>query len=145
MVLLYWKFFYYKDRNAKTAQFYVLIPAVIATLVGFYAFLRGTEYDSFRILYYVSFVYLTTGFILVLIACLKHELNPQIDYTLSWFKKTLGKFSIYLAFIVSYPAFFFMIIGTYYLLGNEHIYLWILVFGAWTVSQLKLFFRYVIK
>jgi len=145
IVLIYWKFIYYNHRTKDNAQFYVLIPAGIATLIGLYTyfFIERIAFSNINILFYTNVVYLSTGFILVFLASLKHGLKPKIDYTLSWFDKVFGRFFIYLSFIIAYPAFFFMITGTYKVFGEEHIYLWILILGAWTVSQTKLFLRYV--
>lgn len=147
LVLIYWKFVYYNHRTKNNAQFYVLIPAMIITLIGLYTyfFIGGVDFNIINVLFYINAIYLTMGFVFVYLACLKHKLKPKIDYTLSWIDKTLGRFFIYVAVVISYPAFFFMLIGTFSVFGKEHVYLWIMILWAWTVSQIRLFLRYVRK
>jgi len=145
-VLLYWKLFYYNHRNPKTSQFYLLVPAVIACLVGIYSFFSGDIIP--RNVYVISLIvliYNTLAFVNIFLALRKHRLNHKIDYTLIWIKKFFGKFFVYVAVVISYPALFLIILGTYKLLGYEHTYLWILILFAWALSGLRLFKNYIMK
>ena len=146
VVLLYWKLFYYNHRSPKTSQFYLLIPAVIACLAGIYSFFIGDAIPkNVYVISFIVLVYDALAFINIGLVLRKHKLNHKIDFTLTWIKKTLGIFFVYVAVIISFPALFFIVLGTYKLLGYEHIYLWVLVLIAWLVSGIKLFKNHVIK
>jgi len=145
-ILIYWKFFYYHHRNGKTAQFYLLIPAVIAVLTGAYFFCTGIIIPrSIYILYSIIFIYNTLAFVNIYFALKKHRLSSGVDYSLNWIKRTLGQFFVYVAVVISYPCLFLMAIGTYGLLGDEHIYLWIMVILAWTASGIRLLRNHTLK
>lgn len=146
-VLIYWKFIYYKYHSSKNAALVLLIPSIIALGIGLYSYFfeKNIFFSDIKIIYWILIILYTISLFLVFLAIRKHGIKPDIDRLSEWTYRIFGEEILFLGAISNYVLYFFILIGTYTILGREHIYLWIMIIGAWIVSQGKLFLRYVIK
>ncbi len=146
-VLLYWKFIHYKYHQSKYGGFIALIPTTIAIIVGLYSYFfeKNILLFHFFVIYSIVAVYYLIGVIFISIASKKHGLSNKIDVIAEWTVRVFGKTFYAFALIVSLFLLFFSVVGTYRILGFEHIYLWAMIILAWSRSGIKLFRNYVIK
>ena len=108
-------------------------------------FQKTLSFQDISILYHISIVFLAVSFTFVFLGMKKHGLKKGIDITLTWTDKLLGKPFIYIIMIISFPAFIIILMGTYKILGQEHIIFWSMIFLAWVVSGYKLLTKYVLR
>lgn len=147
VVLLYWKFVYYRyHRKLITPLSFVFVGGAIG-LYGVYCWLidKTVYYQNVKFLYFISVVFGIVSFSLVLVAMSKHKLKKDIDITLTWTDRILGRPFVYFMILIAFPAFFMIMLGTYVLLGKEHIILWIMIFLAWIASDIRLYRKEVMR
>jgi len=146
VVLLYWKFVYYKYHKKPITPLLFAVLGSILAIIGFYFWFmdKGVRFKEIIPLFYVLLLFITLSFIFALIGIKKYDLNPKIDITLSWVDKTFGRIFVYLTMIGTYPVLIFNMIATFILLGKEYVVFWMMIFVAWTISGTKVL-RYLIK
>ncbi len=146
VVILYWAFVYYPYHKRDYTPISIIVGGGILVFVGIYGFVSGivSIYNILSIAI-TLLVLMGISFILLLIAIRKHGLKTDIDITLTWIKRKLGKSWVNVALIIAYPSLFFVIAGTYVLLGKEYYVLWIMIFAAYIISNVKLFVRYILN
>jgi len=146
VVILYWKFIYYKYHTKPITPILFAIFGLILASVGFYYwfFKKIVLFKEIQPVGYILLLFITLSFIFILIGIKKHGLNPRLDITLSWVDKNFGRIFVYLTMIGTYPVLIFTMFTTFVLLGKEYIVFWIMIFIAWTISGIKVL-RYLIK
>lgn len=147
IVLIYWKFVYYKYHNTRQGALVLFIPSVISIIIGLYSYFFEDIFilSSIFIIYFIVLLYYLLGLIFIYISSKKHGLSKRIDVLAKWTDTRFGRVLLVITSIVSIPLLFFSVVGTYYLFGVEHIYLWIMIFFAWTRSGIRLVRNYVMK
>ena len=146
-VLLYWKFIYYKYHTKPITPFLYFSVGGLLTLYGIWLFFIQKTITTIQIIpiYATTLIFLIVSFYLVVVAVKKHKLKKEIDITLTWAKKNFNFLPYEFWMIISAPAIFFIMISTYYLLGEEHITLWAMILLAWIFSNYKLTKNYLSK
>jgi len=146
-VTLYWKFVYYKYHKKDITPISIFIGGIISIIIGFYGFFidKSISFGDIIPVCAVSLVFLAFSFILIFIASRKYGLQKDIDITLTWIDKYLGRFWVYAAVVIAFPVFPFIIAGTYWLLGKEYIILWVLIGFAWFIDGPRILFRHILK
>lgn len=140
VVLIYWKFVYYKYHKEDFTPISVGSASVILVCIGIYAlfFERSVVFAEISFLYYVLVVFLVGTCILEGIALSKHEMDKDIDITFSWLNRKLPFIPVWLWMTLAFPAFLFMIIATFKLFGKEYFVLWAMILLAWAASGVRL-------
>ena len=140
-VLVYWKFIYYKYHNSKNGALVLIIPSAISMIVGLYAYSFENIFILYHmfVIYFIILFYYITGIILIYHASKKKGLNNKIDVLSEWVTRVFGRVLFIIGVIIVFPLLLFSVVGTYRIFGFEHIYLWIMIFFAWSRSGIKLF------
>ena len=114
-------------------------------LVGIYAFFKekSVSFKEIKAIFIIVTLYEIATLVFILIAFLKHGLSHEIDLNFYWGVTTFGWYYA-IGQILSFIANFFVIIGTRRLLGKEHIYFWIMILIAWSLSGIRLFYNYIL-
>jgi len=145
-VLLYWKFIYYKYHRKPITPISFFIFFSTFGVFGIYLLLKNLIFVSDIIpIYTVLSVWTLVSWILVIIAKNKHRLNDNIDITLTWCTKKIPFIPYYFWMIITFPAFFLMMLSSRFILGPEHIFLWGLIFLAWVKSDYILIKKSILK
>lgn len=147
VIILYWKFVYYKYHKKDITPITLLSCALVSSIIGLYELLidKQIKFQQISIIYFAILFWLVFHTIFILIGIKRHGLNKDIDITLTFIYNKFGKIFVIFTMIGSFILPFFMVFGTYFLLGREHIILLAMIFLAWIASGLKLFFKKVIK
>ena len=139
VVLLYWKFIYYKYHEEDYTPFSFFSFGAILFFIGLYEFIRSNViYSNITLIYGACLIFLVISFSLVIYGIKKRGLNKKVDITLTWTKKVFPFVPFWFWMIIAFPALFFIMLATYYLLGPEHIIFWAMVFLAWIASNVRL-------
>jgi hypothetical protein len=146
LIILYWKFVYYKyHKNIITPLSFVVYSAIIGG-IGFYEVIKGTiKFSDISLMFIIFSIWGLFSFFLVFVGWKKHGLIKKVDITLTFINKYFGRIFVYLAMIISFPVFYFDMAGSYYVFGKEYIIFWILILGAWIVSNIRLIRRAIIQ
>jgi hypothetical protein len=147
VVGLYWKFVYYKYHGKDFTPISLCVGGGILFIYGFYLFFikKSVFFQDVAILYFIMLIFAAMSYTLTVIGISKRGLSKNIDITLTWIKKFFPHIPPYFWYVfVDVPAFFFVLVATYGILGQEHIFFWGLILSAWVVSGIRLF-KYIYK
>jgi hypothetical protein len=147
IVLLYWKFIYYRYHKDSYTPISFFIVGGTLFFIGIYAFFfeNSVIFENIRILHYILPVFLIVSFAMVITGMHKHKLDSDVDITLTWTKKILPFIPFWFWMIIAFPVLFFVIIATYRLIGNEHVVIWSMIFLAWIASNRRLYKKRIEK
>jgi hypothetical protein len=136
--LIYWVLIYYRFHYHDFTPISLIIGVATLAIFGGFEFFKGhVAFADVNVVYFIGAAFLTASYILVGIGAKKHGLRKEIDITLTFLHKR-GKWFPRVFAPLGYLAFFFMMAGTYRLLGPEHIFAWGMIFIAWAVSGIRL-------
>lgn len=144
-VMLYWVLIYYPFHYSKWTPISAVAGGTILLVLGAYSMFikKEVKFRDVMPVYIVFLILMFISDIFLLIAATNNGLIPEVDITLSWIKGNFGLFTAIIADLLGYPVFIVLMAGTYKLLDKEHLYLWIMVFLAWSVSTIRLFINFV--
>jgi len=143
-MLVFWKFFYYKYHKKLAVAIMLSSVSAIFCLIGIYYAISNLflTWDILA-LYYFFLICMSLTVILENLILMKHQMNNNIDITLTFFKKIMPFIPFWFWFAIAFPALFFIIVGANVIFGKEYIILGIMVSGAWVASLTRLFRRYI--
>lgn len=140
--LIYWALIYYRFHNHDYTPLSLVSAGAFLFFVGMHEFFIGkVTFFDIRWVYLVGVLFLVAAFSIVGIGAKKHGLKKQVDITLTFFNKVGGKGLMYFCLVIAFPAFFFIMAGSYYFLGQEHVFAWGMIFLAWIASSARLIKR----
>ncbi len=146
VVLIYWTIVYYRFHYKPYTPISLIAGGFILGVIGLYGLFNGNvTFFDISLIYYIIIGFYVISHILIYLGAMKHGLIPGVDITLNWIKQRFGMWAVYLGCLIIYPLIFFVIAGTYLLLGKEQVYFWGLIIIAWTISNIKLLVRYVLR
>jgi len=147
VILLYWKFVYYKYHKKAITPILFFLAGGISFFIGIYTLINHrVSFEDIKYVYYALMVFALFSFASVIYAVSKHGLNNDVDITLTWCKNVFPFVPYYFWMVVAiFPSFFFITFTTYYALGNEHVVLWAMIFIAWIRSNVRLYRKEVLK
>ena len=144
VVTIYWALVYYKYHYTSPGPLTLVLGGFVVGCVGLYGLLSGkATFEDIKILYYALVIFYIICHILLLFGFKKYGIKSKVDITAEWIKRNLGTAYVFIGMVSLYFLIIFVLLGTFTLLGKDHIYLWILILGAWTVSNTKLTMRFV--
>lgn len=144
VILIYWAFIYYRFHRSDYTPISMLAGGLVLAAFGVYGLVNGKVFLSdISLVYFVLLIFLTGSCVLVGSGSRKRGLSKQIDVTMTFWKKKANWIPRFFM-VFTYPLFLFMMLGTRFLLGPEHVFAWGMIFLAWTVSGIKLI-RYIMK
>lgn len=139
--LLYWFFVYYRFHYHDFTPISLIVSGAALAIFGGFEFFKGNvAFSDINLVYFIGIFFLTVSYVLVGMGTKKHGLRKEIDIMMTFLHKGAKWLPPFFA-VLGYPAFFFIMAGTYKLLGPEHIFAWGMIFLAWTVSGIRLFIR----
>lgn len=146
-IILYWKFVYYPLHKKDYTPISFFVVGGILFFVGIYAFFfkKIINFENIKILYSILFIFLVVSFSMVVVGIKKHKLSSDVDITLTWAKRTFPFLPFWFWMIIAFPALFFVMVASNYLLGREHIVPWSMIFLAWVASNLRLYRKKLAK
>lgn len=144
-VILYWVLIYYPFHYSAYTPISAVAAGTILLILGIYSLFikKDVKFRHIKPVYLIFLVLMIISDIGLLIASLKHGLTPEVDITISFVYRNFGLFTAIVTNMLGYLAAIVAMAGTYKLLDREHLYLWIMVFLAWSVSTVKLFVGFV--
>lgn len=143
IILLYWKFVYYKYHKKAPLSFFVIGGPFV--IYGIYLFAKGlVTFSDVAAISYIVLFFLIISFSLVLVAIKRHGLKSDVDLTLTWARKTFPFLPYWFWMIIS-PVLFFFVVSTYWLIGREYVIFWGMIFLAWIFSNRRLYRKEIAK
>jgi hypothetical protein len=137
--ILYWTFIYYRFHEHDFTPISIMAAGAFLIFLGGYGFFTGNVAASdVKIIYMAGLFFLASSYVLVGLGTKKYGLKKEIDITLTFLNRLGGKWCVVVLSSLAFPLFFFMMAGSYRLLGPEHICGWGMIFLAWTASGIKL-------
>ncbi|MFH1420969.1 MAG: hypothetical protein ABIG30_03310 [Candidatus Aenigmatarchaeota archaeon] len=144
-MLFYYKFIYYRYHESDVTPVTILILGIAAFFIGLFYFLVSPVSDIvlFRNIVPIHLaivVYLFVSYYLVYRGYKKNRkhMNKHIDIMLT-FAKRIGMWKIIPALLVaSFPAAFFIVYGSFIVLGYNNLLIWMMILVAWLLSNLRL-------
>lgn len=117
VVLLYWKFVYYKYHRKNITPITLLTGALVSSLFGLYELFinKSANFEDIKIIYFCILFWLIFHTIFILIGIKRHGLNKDIDITLTFLYSKFGKVFVIFTMIGSFILPIFMVFGTYFL------------------------------
>ena len=146
IILFYWKFVYYRYHKKTYTPISFFVVGGILFFIGLYNFIKGNiVIKDIIILYSICLVFLVVSFSFVIYAIQKHGLKKDVDITLTWTKKIFPFLPFWFWMLIAFPAIFFIMAATYFLIGPEHAVVWLMIFLAWIKSNLRLYNKEIVK
>ena len=143
--LFYWTFVYYRFHYSDFTPISVIVAGILLLVIGVRQFTIGNiTLAEIKTVYLIGTLFLTLSYLLIAFAIKKHGLNKKVDITFVFLNKIGGKWLVYFFAALGFPSFLFIMAGTYYVIGQEHVYAWGMIFLAWAFSGIKLF-KYTIS
>lgn len=145
VIITYIFFVYFPfHKNKKFTIFSILFFAGVLYVLGYCLLFTGKV--TFFEIKYLSFLWIASiliGQIIIFYTANKRSLEEADDF-MSFFRNLFGNWILPILVILAIGAFSW-IASTYYLFGNEHIYLWAPVFFLFIVSGIRLIYYKILK
>jgi len=145
-VLLYWVLIYYPYHDTDVAPLTLIFGGAVLFLIGIYAFFfeKSVKFNDVKIAFIFLFIIGIVDIAFMVISMMHHGVLDSIDKTIFLVYKYTGIYGVITMYLLSYPSYFFMLIGSHRALGKEYIYLWIMILLALIHSGSIVLFNYII-
>jgi hypothetical protein len=144
VVLLFILMVYFPFHRKPIVVFILIGSAGFFVIVGFFAMLYKKVYFS-DIKYFAYLWWLSLLLVIVLeyFASKKYGIS-RVDITIGYLTEKFGSWIIWPLIVVA-PLAFLMFAGTFYFLGQEHIFLWAPVFAFWILSGIRIILYQILR
>jgi hypothetical protein len=138
-LILFWNFFIYYPFHKTIISILTLLITLIPLIIGGFYLLYTHKITFFNIAYLSYFWWFSMIIALLLeySACKKHDIT-QVDIFFGACKRTFGSWIIPILAIFS-SVVFLSFASTYFLFGQSHLYLWVIIFVFWIISGIRTF------
>lgn len=137
ILILIWNFFIYYPFHKTLVSIFTLIITLIPLIVcGFYLlFIGRVSFSSIAYISYFWWLSMIVTLILEFYACRKHKIS-EIDIFFGACKRKFGSWIIPVLACLS-PIVFLAFVSSYFLFGEQHIYLWAIIFVFWVIAGIR--------
>jgi len=145
LLILLWNFFVYYPFHKTIISILTLLVTLIPLIIGGFLLLYFDRVNFLSIAYisYFWWFSMLVALFLEYFACKKHDIT-QVDIFFGACKRIFGSWIIPLLALLS-SAVFLSFASTYFLFGQQHLYLWAIIFVFWIISGIRTFKYKVLK
>ncbi len=144
-IIFYWKCVYYKYHTSDITPISLFLLGLFLGVTGILFYFTGqisttVLFENILPTYSILIAFMIVSYILIYIGYKdnKKHINKHIDVFLT-FMKTHELWKIVpILLAASFPLVIFIVIGSYIVMGPDHIYIWAIVFVGWIGSNARL-------